>query len=99
ALGEMAVPAQMLLGESVEEQRTRWTWETRIVRVAFGCRHFIGLVQIVQPGAIDEAVLHANRRDASPARLEHDRAAPAAGLGIGDDGGGFSGGERPNRFL
>ena len=50
-----------------------------------GRLHLVPLVQVVQPAPVDEAVLDADGRDAAPAGLEHDRAAPAAGFGVGQD--------------
>ena len=46
--------------------------------------HLVGLVQVVQPVTIDEPVLQRRRGNRPPSRFEHQRAAPAAGLGVGD---------------
>ena len=82
---EPALVAQVLRRVLVEEQRQGRVWETAVVAVLGVGSHLVRLVQVVQPVTVDEAVLQADRGDAAPAALEDDRAAPPAGLGVGDD--------------
>ena len=43
-----------------------------------------GFVAVVQPVAVDEAVLQAGERDPAAPAFERERASPAAGFGVGD---------------
>ena len=52
----------------------------RVLRVG---DHLVRLVQVVQPVAVDEAVLQPGARDAAAPAFEDERAAPAAGFGVG----------------
>ena len=72
----------MLDGVRVEHERPVGSRKAAVVA---GRLHLVGLVQIVQPVPVDEAVLQTDRSDLAAARLEHERAAPAAGLRVGHD--------------
>src|SRR4051812_44722539 len=45
--------------------------------------HFVWLVPVVQPVTVNESVLQPDRRDTATSAFEDERAAPAAGLGVG----------------
>ena len=68
----------------------------RVPRVGL---HFVRLVPVVEPVAVDEAVLQSRERNAGAARLERERAAPAARFRIRDGYVGLQRSQRRGRFV
>ena len=83
---EAAGRDELLGGIPVEDERPVGPGKSP---VAVEWSHLVRLVLVVQPVAVDEAVLDRRRGHAAPARLEHQRAAPAAGLRIRHDDAGL----------
>ena len=79
----MTVRDQVLRREAVEEQLNDGYGNPRSAGCSGSRDHLVGLVQVVEPVAIDEAVLQPGARDAAAAAFEHDGAPPAARLGVG----------------
>ena len=84
-LGEVPPCLQMLACELVKQQRAVRPREAAVGRIGRRRLHLVGLVQVVEPVAVNEAVLQRDCGNAPTAGLEHQRASPSAGLGIGDD--------------
>jgi hypothetical protein len=70
-------------GDPIEDDGEVGAREADIVRHRRRGLHLVALVQVVEPPAVDVAVLDARAGDAAAACLEHDGAAPTAGLGVG----------------
>ena len=90
--------AQVAGGVLVEDERQVGQREPGIPGAAGG-RHLVGLVEVVQPVAVDEAVLQAGERHAAPPRLERERASPSTRFGVGECRAGFQGVQRGPRFV
>jgi hypothetical protein len=86
-------------GEPVVEQGQVRPGKADVGRVARRRLHLVGLVEVVQPVPVDEPVLETNEPDAAAARLEGERAAPSAGLGVGDHHAGAQGIQRGRRLV
>ena len=79
---------EMVPGEIVEEERQRGSREPGVGRVIRIGQHLVRFVPVVQPVAVDEAMLQARGRDSAPPALERQRPAPAAGFRVRQRDGG-----------
>src|SRR5436305_15132163 len=79
----------MLASVLIEEQRAGGKREPAVRGVAVRRLGLVGVVQVVEPMLIDEAVLKGDGGYAPPARLQHQRASPPSRLRVGEYNGGL----------
>jgi hypothetical protein len=97
--GEAAGIAQMGRRMFIKDQRPCREGKAVIGGVANVGQRFVALVPVVQPMAVDEAMLQADQRHTDPTGFEGEGASPAAGLRVGHRHLGFDRRQCRRRFL
>ena len=80
---------QVTRGELVVRERDRWSGKTAVRRIVRIGEHLVRIVAVVQPMSVDEAMLEAGERHATPATLERDGAPDSARFRVGQTRGGL----------